>query len=357
MHAANPCLTDNTVHHAQMRVSLYAVLMIVLSMSATPTLAATARAKTTSSPTQKKTPKQPTPTAVKPETSPQPTREAPLETLTAAPPKQPVPPVESVGIEPTKTTRRLAVYELDAAGIDPRIARVLTDSVVAEVRKLQRTVVVGMDEIRAMLDLEASKQIMGCLDDSCLAEIAEALGVDGIIIGSVAIVGDGTTFGLKHIDQGTATTLGQSTRRIEGTDPANVLAAVGPVVAELFPDLPLKPGTTRGVPPQMALRIHPPPLSPVVFWSLLGSSGAAALVGGALTTLNAAIANDALADLDKSVGGKPADGARLNEQLATIRTTFIGTVAAYGTAVVLLGGAGVAAVFTDWDGLRGDDNE
>ena len=38
-------------------------------------------------------------------------------------------------------------------------------------------------------------------------------------------------------------------------------------------------------------------------------------------------------------------------------STSIGTVAAYGTAVVLLGGAGVAAVFTDWDGLRGDDNE
>lgn len=258
---------------------------------------------------------------------------------------------------PVKTTRRLAVYELDAAGIDPRVARVLTDSVVAEVRKLERTVVVGMDEIRAMLDLEARKQIVGCTDASCLAEIAEALGVDGIIIGSVAIVGDGTTFGLKHIDQGTATTLGQATRRIEGIDPANVLAAVGPVVQELFPDLPLKPGATRGVPEQTALRIHPPPLSPVVFWSLLGGAGAAVVVGGGLTTWNAATASDALTDLDASVGGKPADGARLNEQLGTIRATFIGTIAAYGAAAALLGGAAIAAAFTDWDDLRGDDDD
>lgn len=55
----------------------------------------------------------------------------------------------------------LAVYDLDGAGIEPHVGRVVTSSVVEELRKLQRVSVISMDEVRAMLDREAQKQLMG----------------------------------------------------------------------------------------------------------------------------------------------------------------------------------------------------
>ena len=58
------------------------------------------------------------------------------------------------------------------------------DSLLAELRKLERVSVIGMDEVRAMLDIEAQKQALGCDDDEgCLAEIAGALGAPADIIG------------------------------------------------------------------------------------------------------------------------------------------------------------------------------
>jgi TolB-like protein len=246
--------------------------------------------------------------------------------------------------------RRLAVYKLDAQGVEDRINIVITDSIVAELRKLEKMTVVGMDEIRAMLDLEAQKQLVGCSDVSCVAEIAEALGVDGVVIGNLAVVGESISFGLKHIDQRSATTLGQATRRIEGTDPANVLATIGPVVEELFPGVPLRPGMTRGVPEEIAFRIHPPPLQPWVFWSLASASAVAVVAGGALTAWNAVAHASTNDKVQRSVTGPPIDGVELNNDLAAVRGSFIGLIAAYSAGALIGAGAGVSALFTDWEG-------
>ena len=268
----------------------------------------------------------------------------------SAPPSAPPAMEGTASTVSAKKARRIAVYQIEHAGFDDRIATVITDSIVAEVRKLEKTSVVGMDEIKAMLDLEAQKQLAGCSDVSCVAEIAEALGVDGVIIGNMAIVGDGIAFGLKHIDQHSAQTLGQAARRIDGVDPADVLAAVGPVVQELFPDVPLKPGAARGVAAEVALRIHPPPLAPWVFWSLAGTSAAALAGGAALTAWNASAYASAQQRTQASVAGPDADGQALNADIGAVRTSFTGLVVAYAAGTVLAAGATVTALFTDWSG-------
>ncbi len=51
---------------------------------------------------------------------------------------------------PVKATR-IAVYDFELAGIDPGVGAVVTDSVLAEMRKLQHVSAIGMDEIRDML--------------------------------------------------------------------------------------------------------------------------------------------------------------------------------------------------------------
>src|SRR5438128_1008862 len=73
---------------------------------------------------------------------------------------------------------RLAVYDLAVAGVDPRVGALVTDSVVVELRKLEGVSVVGMAEVRAMLQYEAEKQVLGCnAGPQCATAIGEALGV------------------------------------------------------------------------------------------------------------------------------------------------------------------------------------
>ncbi|MBC7794077.1 MAG: hypothetical protein H7Z43_10245, partial [Clostridia bacterium] len=70
---------------------------------------------------------------------------------------------------PVKATR-IAVYDFELAGVDPNIGAVVTDSVLAEMRKMQHVSAIGMDEIRDMLSHEVNKQFMGCEEnEACLA--------------------------------------------------------------------------------------------------------------------------------------------------------------------------------------------
>ena len=77
----------------------------------------------------------------------------------------------------------------------------MTAGLVQEIRKLKGVSVIGMDEVRAMLDHEAQRQLAGCEADSdCLAEIAGALGADTLVVGSMARVGDEHVLALRRIE-------------------------------------------------------------------------------------------------------------------------------------------------------------
>ncbi|HEY4221201.1 MAG TPA: hypothetical protein VGO62_07655, partial [Myxococcota bacterium] len=139
-----------------------------------------------------------------------------------------------------KRPMRIAVYDLSAPGIEPRTAHLFVDSLLTELRKLQKTSVVSLDEVRALLDVEAQKQVAGCSDSSCLAEIAEALGADVLIVGGFARVDDRTALSLKRIDARKAEVIADYTHQLADAGGEELLAAVGPAVQKLFADVPLR---------------------------------------------------------------------------------------------------------------------
>ena len=110
----------------------------------------------------------------------------------------------------------MVVYELSAADLSPEQRALVTAAIVAELRKLKRVSTMGMDEIQAMLTMEEQKQLMGCDDQSCLAEIAGALGADKLVVGSVGRMGDSSVFNLKRIDMQSSAAEGTVTRRMTG---------------------------------------------------------------------------------------------------------------------------------------------
>jgi hypothetical protein len=117
-----------------------------------------------------------------------------------------------------------------------------------------------------MLELEADKASLGCEgDSSCLAEIADALGADVLIVGRMSKVGTEHVFAVRRIDQARAAVDGAFTDRLQPSGGEEFLAAIGPAVEQLLPDVPMRPGMKRGVSEKVLLRLRPPPLQPWTF--------------------------------------------------------------------------------------------
>ncbi len=286
----------------------------------------------------------------------------PAETAAAAPvatvdpPPAPPPPPPPAPEAPTLRSLRLAVYELKTDGVDERTTKIVTDALVAELRKLQRVSVVSMDEIKAMLDHEASKQLTGCSDESCLAEIADSLGVDGLVIGSIARIGDETVIGIKRLDQRSAGVVGSATQRLKTTDGSELLAAVGPLVQGSFADIPLRPGLTRGVDDAIALRLHPPPVPTWIYWTDVVGTGVVLAAGVGAVVLNRVV----VADHDQFVAATvdtqtPVRGSDVRAKQDAVVGTAVASWVLLGTGV--LGGVSLAALipFTDFNDLAGKD--
>ena len=147
-----------------------------------------------------------------------------------APPSAPAR-AESTGLK----THRIAVLDVQAQSSVPEsMATGVLSLVVHDVR--QRAVpalVVGADEIRAMVGVEHQKQLLGCTEVSCLAEIGGALGAEKLVLGSLSRFGETYVLDLKLVDARTAKVLAEGSARVkeEGALPD----AVTQSVASLFP--------------------------------------------------------------------------------------------------------------------------
>ena len=247
---------------------------------------------------------------------------------------------------------RIAVYDFELAGVDPNIGAVVTDSVLAEVRKMQHVSAIGMDEIRDMLSHEVNKQFMGCEEnEACLAEIAGALGVDELVSGSLSKVDTNHVMVIRRIDQNRAKVVGTVDKRLKAESGQEFLAAVGPSIEELFPEYQLREGTTRGVPRSVALRLDPPPLPKWAFYATAGAAAATLAAGG----LFAYLAHDAENQWNDTVN-TPTSGGVPGDRLVSIGNTATSRAhtanALFISSGVLAVGAGVMALFTDWHGYR-----
>ena len=278
--------------------------------------------------------------------------------VSAATPKPPgspeaVSPGASLASQAASSLRpiRVAVYQLKAKDLDAEQLELVSDSLLAEIRKLSRVSAMGMDEIQAMLLVEEQRQMLGCSDESCLAEIAGALGADYLIVGSMGQVGESSLLSLKRIDMHKAQTVQTFNRRMAGGSGEELLEALGPGVNALFPDYPLRSGLTRGVSAEVVGRWNPPPLDTWVFWTVAGTAAATLATSGIFFWQQQEAEDDFQALVDRSRDGRIAvAGADLVE--AEDRAEFNNKVglALVGTGAALAVGAGLIALFTDWHG-------
>lgn len=98
---------------------------------------------------------------------------------------------------------RVAVLELATPGLEARHGAALSANLIsivgAEVKRLGYDVITAAD-VDSMLSLERKKDLVGCEDTSCLAEIGGALGVDLLISGNIGKLGDTFNVSLVLLD-------------------------------------------------------------------------------------------------------------------------------------------------------------
>ena len=129
----------------------------------------------------------------------------------------------------------LAVMSLESkAGVSPDIAALLSGHLADRMRgsgKFSR--VITNQEIDAMLGLEKQKQLMQCDSQSCMAELAGALGVDFVTSGQVGKLGERRLITVSLINTKLAKTERSASRQVLGDEGA-LLDAMDAVAAQLL---------------------------------------------------------------------------------------------------------------------------
>ncbi len=118
-----------------------------------------------------------------------------------APASAPAPAAQPELTHPAAAICKMAVMDLKAGdGFTDKGAAALTDVITTVMGERSGCEVLSRSEIRSMVSFEAEKQLLGCGDESCLAELGGALGVEFLITGSVSMLGESTLLSLKQLN-------------------------------------------------------------------------------------------------------------------------------------------------------------
>lgn len=121
--------------------------------------------------------------------------------------------------------RKVAVLRLRALGVPDEVARALDESLPRRIEETRCCQVLSFVELERVLQFQALKQQVTCEEDSCAAELAGALGVDVVVMGSVSRVGPKYTLSLSAVDARSAHAVARSAETFEG-DESELLESV-----------------------------------------------------------------------------------------------------------------------------------
>jgi TolB-like protein len=172
---------------------------------------------------------------------------------------------------------KVAVSEVEAGpSTDPKVAHFVTTLVTSELRRNPGLAVTSQDDVKGLLGFERQKALLGCVETSCLAEIGGALGVEQIITGSMAKLGESIVLVLRVVDVRHGAVLRDVSRRLRNASQDALLDAIPDAVTQLYPRMQPAPRVVLESPPPAPGHRNSAP------WWVAGAGGAVALAGGGL---------------------------------------------------------------------------
>lgn len=129
---------------------------------------------------------------------------------------------------------KIAVMDIKAKqGVNPQVTSSLTDLICTQIANIGTHEVIGRDDMQAILEHIADKQLLECDDTKCLAQVGGALGVQQLLSGNIGMVGTTYLVNMKLIDIDNAKVLKRISREYAGNE-AGLIQEVKNCVAELY---------------------------------------------------------------------------------------------------------------------------
>lgn len=214
---------------------------------------------------------------------------------------------------------KLAVLDLTpSGGTDAAVAQAMNDAITQEVARRGFFEPVSSSELRTLLSVDRQKQLLGCSEgQSCLAEVADALGSRFILSGTLATLGDSYQLSLQVLDSTRAQPLGRSVKLAKDVEQ---LRAVLPYAVAEACAIPL-----------------PAPPSKVLPLTLIVAGGAAVVTAGILTVDAFSRDGQLRSELERPQGLQPLTAYQATAQsIGTEKTIAL----AVGISGAVLAGAG-----------------
>ncbi|MBI5527874.1 MAG: hypothetical protein HY897_16210 [Deltaproteobacteria bacterium] len=255
-------------------------------------------------------------------------------TSTPAPAQPPAPSAQpswpEVKPDAKKNVLSIAFFQLEAQGVDARVAGIVSDTMLTELGKLPDSKVIGSKDIDAMLGYEQKKQLTGCTDTSCVVAVGGALGVDKLVMGSLGKIGDSHVMNVKALDIRNGTVDAMFNKRLKGGSEEDFLDVIPEALTVLFP---WGEGIWKKAPPKSAAASAPMiNRDDAIFWghvSMWSGLGVAAFGGVSMI-----LAKSAADDYASGKGG--SDAKDKNGLWSTMAITGLSVgVAAMATGATL----------------------
>jgi len=132
-----------------------------------------------------------------------------------------------------QAVKKIAVPLLSVSKLDKSMSDLLTEIVTAEIAQMGHYTVISQSDINAMLGFDRQKELMGCNDVACTAELGGALGVDAILAGNVGVLGTTYVLSLKLINTQDATVLARGYDKVKG-EPDELLDLIKNIIREML---------------------------------------------------------------------------------------------------------------------------
>ena len=235
--------------------------------------------------------------------------------------------------------RKIAVMDLMAdTRLDAGIVKTLNEILLNEFTNEASLDVLGSSDIATMLTLEEERiKLTGCADDSCLAEIGGALGVQLIGAARVGAVGEKYVVSIKVLDVNGATVLGRTSEMVEKND-TELIAAIQRAVATVLGKLTGQPAADEPA-AEGTLTAAPAAEPSTGFWDVSPwvGLGLTVALGGTAAAL-AGVAYKDSKDAQDAFVGSPAwrDAKDAMESKALAADVLFGVAGAAAVATVLL---------------------
>jgi len=194
--------------------------------------------------------------------------------------------------ERVQETRRILVMDLrKGSGIEDEVVGTITSMLAVNVAQGNKSldVLTGAD-VRQILRLEADKQTLGCTEeDNCLAELANAMGVELVLHGDVGRLGDLYIINLHVFDAREARSVARETLQVSVLDEfaSKLNVKVGPMLGRALGQEPGEAAIAEADAVDAGAAPSPDDAN-YTPWILTGTGALLALAGGVVTAVGLA---------------------------------------------------------------------